>query len=67
MTVTANTSQFSTTSLKLTEVQTCMLRIAVRHMAENTPHRSHDEPPGKRDYYRLAELLDPFIAARIEQ
>lgn len=61
------TGQYSTTSIKLTEVQTCMLRIALREKAENTPYRAPDEPPGKKDYYRLAELLDPFISARINQ
>lgn len=54
-------------TVRLTEVQTCMLRIALREKAENSPHTTPDEPPGKRDYYRLAELLDPFISARIEQ
>ncbi len=51
----------------LTEVETCMIRIALRHMADHTPDRPRDEGLGKRDYHRLARSLDRFCRMEITQ
>ena len=53
--------------MKLTEVETCMLRIALRRMAENSPLTMRDEPPGKSDYYNLASRLDVIHCAEISE
>ena len=50
----------------LTEVETCMLRIALRYMAEHTPRRiCLDGPVGSQDYRRLAESLARFRRVEI--
>ena len=46
----------------LTEVETCMIRIALRHMADHTPDRPRDEGLGKRDYHRIATAVT-FVGA----
>lgn len=49
-----------------TEVETCMLRIALRHMAEHTPRRTClDDPVGSQDYRRLADRLARFRRVEI--
>ena len=49
----------------LTEVETCMLRIALREKADRSPLTMRNEPPGKSDYRNLANRLNPFVRARI--
>lgn len=52
----------------LSEVETCMLRIALRRMAEQTPRRvCLDDPVGAQDYHRLAGRLARFRRAEISQ
>ena len=50
----------------LTEVQTCVLRMALRRFAETLPDTSPNDPQfGRRDCYALADKLDPFVRMRV--
>lgn len=50
----------------LTEVQTSVVRLALRRYAETLPNTSPNDPQfGRRDCQALADKLDPFVRMSI--
>lgn len=54
----------SAVPIKLTEVETCMIRTALRRIAEQD-HADH--PLQARDWRALADRLDPLVRAEITE